>query len=186
LKIRPYAGKSPRCGSRVFVASTAVLIGDVELADDVSIWFGAVLRADVQAIRIGARTNIQDNVVIHVDEPDFPCAVAEEVTVGHAAVLHGCRVERGALIGMHATVLNGAVVGEGAVVAAGAVVPPGMAVPARSLAAGVPAKVRRDVTPDELEHVRRGVRTYLELKARYLAAEDEVELASADDAGRPA
>lgn len=186
MRIRPYAGKSPRCGSRVFVASTAVLVGDVELADDVGVWYGAVLRADLQSILIGARTNLQDNVVIHVDEPDFPCRVGEEVTVGHAAVLHGCRVERGALIGMHATVLNGAVVGEGAIVAAGAVVPPGMAIPAGSLVAGVPAKVRREVAPDELEHMRRGVRSYLALKARYLAADDEVELASADDARRPA
>ncbi len=182
--IRPYVGKAPRFGKRVFVAPTAAIIGDVELGDDVSVWYGAVLRGDMKPIRIGARTNVQDNVVIHVDDPDFPALVAEDVTVGHAAILHGCRVERGALIGMHATVLNGAVVGEEAVVAAGALVPPGMAVPPRTLVAGVPARVRREAEAGELEHVRRGVRVYMELKGRYLAADDEREIADPDDWAR--
>ena len=184
MKIRPFAGKSPRSGQRVFVASTAVVVGDVELGDDASVWYGAVLRGDLNPIRIGPRTNIQDNVVIHVDEPDSPTLVAEDVTIGHAAVLHGCRVERGALVGMHATVLNGAVIGEEAVVAAGALVPPGMVVPARTLVAGVPAKVRRDGLAEELDHVRRGVRSYMELKGRYLAADDERELEDAADWAR--
>lgn len=173
MLVRPVSGTSPRFGARVFVAGTAALIGDVELADDVSVWYGAVLRADLNPIRIGARSNIQDNAVLHVDSPDAPTIVAEDVTVGHSAILHGCRIERGALIGMHATVLNGAVVGEEAVVAAGALVPPGMVVPPRMLVAGVPAKVRRDVPPEQLEHMRRGVAVYLELKGRYLAADDE-------------
>ncbi len=181
MRIRPFSGKSPRFGKRVFVASTAVVVGDVELADDVNVWYGAVLRADLQAISIGARTNIQDNVVVHVDEPDAPTIVGADVTIGHAAILHGCRVERGALIGMHATVLNHAVIGEEAVVAAGAVVTPGMVVPPRTLVAGVPAKVRREVGEEELAHNRRNVRSYLELKTRYLAAGDERELADADD-----
>lgn len=186
MRFRPFAGKTPRCGQRVFVASTAAVIGDVELGDDVSVWYGAVLRGDIKEIRIGARTNIQDNVVIHVDEPEFPTVIAEDVTVGHAAVLHGCRVERGALVGMHATVLNGAVIGEEAVVAAGALVPPGMVVPPRTLAAGVPAKVRREGLVEELEHLRRGVRNYLELKGRYLAADDEREIEDAADWARHA
>ncbi|MGE5235306.1 MAG: gamma carbonic anhydrase family protein [Acidobacteriota bacterium] len=176
MRVRPFVDKRPRFGARVFVAATAVLVGDVELGDDVGVWYGAVLRADLREIRIGARSNIQDNVTIHVDSPDAPTIVAEDVTVGHAAILHGCRVERGALIGMQSTVLNGAVIGEEAVVAAGALVPPGMVVPPRSLAAGVPAKVRREVTPEELDHVRRGVGVYLELKGRYLAADDETEV----------
>jgi carbonic anhydrase/acetyltransferase-like protein (isoleucine patch superfamily) len=186
VKVRSFAGKSPRFGRRVFVASTAAIVGDVDLGDDVSVWYGAVLRADLQEIRIGARSNIQDNAVIHVDEPDFPTLVGEDVTVGHAAILHGCRVERGALVGMHATVLNGAVVGEEAVVAAGALVPPGMVVPPRTLVAGVPARVRREVGAEELEHVRRGVRSYLELKGRYLAADDERELGDGSEMGREA
>ena len=173
MRVRSFAGKRPRLGARVWVAADAVLIGDVELADDVNVWYGAVVRADINHIRIGARTNIQDAVVIHVDEPDAPTLVEEDVTVGHAAVLHGCTVRRGALIGMQSTVLNGAVIGEEAVVAAGALVPPGMQVPPRSMVAGVPAKVRREVSEEELAHVRRGVRSYLELKGRYMADDDE-------------
>jgi len=184
VRVRSYAGKSPRFGQRVFVASSASLIGDVRLGDDVSVWYGAVLRGDLREITVGARSNIQDNVVIHVDEPEFPVIVAEDVTVGHAAVLHGCTVERGALIGMQATVLNGAVVGEEAVVAAGALVSPGMAVPPRTLVAGVPAKVRREIGQEELEHVRRGIRSYLEVKTRYLADDDEREVGDAADLGR--
>jgi carbonic anhydrase/acetyltransferase-like protein (isoleucine patch superfamily) len=186
VKVRSFAGKSPRFGCRVFVASTAVIVGDVDLGDDASVWYGAVLRADLQEIRIGARSNIQDNAVVHVDEPDFPTLVGEDVTVGHGAVLHGCRVDRGALVGMHATVLNGAVVGEEAVVAAGALVPPGMVVPPRTLVAGVPAKVRRELGAEELEHLRRGVRSYLEIKARYLAADDERELGDGSEMWREA
>jgi carbonic anhydrase/acetyltransferase-like protein (isoleucine patch superfamily) len=173
VEMRTFRGRTPRLGRRVFVASTAVLVGEVELGDDVSVWYGAVLRGDLMGITVGARTNVQDNVVIHVDEPEFPASVGEDVTIGHGAVLHGCRVGNGALVGMHATVLNGAVIGDGAVVAAGSLVPPGMAVPAGTMVAGVPAKVRREVTAPETEHVRRGVRSYLELKSRYLAGEDE-------------
>lgn len=173
MKVRSFAGKQPRWGERVFAASTAVLAGDVELGDDVNLWYGVVLRADINHIRIGARSNLQDNVVVHVDAPDSPTVVGEDVTVGHAALLHGCRVERGALIGMHATVLNNAVIGEEAMVAAHALVPPGMHVPPRTLVAGVPAKVRRELEPAEIEHIRRGVRAYLDLKDRFLAANDE-------------
>ncbi len=183
MKVRSFSGKSPRVGQRVFVASTAAIVGDVDLGDDTSVWYGAVLRADLHEIRIGARSNIQDNAVVHVDEFDFPTLVGEDVTVGHAALLHGCRVERGALVGMHATVLNGAVVGAEAVVAAGALVPPGMVVPPRTLVAGVPAKVRREVGAEELEHIRKGVRSYLELKTRYLSADDERELGDGSEMG---
>ena len=180
MRIRPFVDKAPRFGRRVFVASTAVLVGDVELGDDASVWYGAVLRADLQRIRIGARTNLQDGVIIHVDAPDAPTLVAEDATVGHAAILHACRVERGALVGMHATVLDGAVVGEEAVVAAGALVPPGMLVPPRTLVAGVPARIRRELTDEELDRARRGVQVYLGLKDRFLATADEREL---DDPG---
>lgn len=169
MSIDSLSGTAPRLGARVFVAPTATVVGDVELGDDVSIWFGAVLRADLQVIRVGARSNIQDNAVVHVDSPDAPTLVAEDVTVGHAAILHGCRVERGALVGMHATVLDHAVVGEEAMVAAGALVPPGMHVPPRTLVAGVPAKVRRELEPGEIERLRRGAGVYVELKDRFLA-----------------
>jgi carbonic anhydrase/acetyltransferase-like protein (isoleucine patch superfamily) len=181
MRVRSFAGKRPALGKRVFVASTAVLIGDVALGDDVNVWYGVVMRADINHIRIGARTNIQDNVVVHVDAPDAPTEVAEDVTVGHAALLHGCRVERGALIGMHATVLNKAVVGEEAMVAAHALVPPGMVVPPRTLVAGVPAKVRRELEPAEIEHIRRGKGLYVELGARFGAEDDEREVDAAGE-----
>jgi gamma-carbonic anhydrase len=177
MRVRPYGSASPRFGQRVFVASSAVLVGDVELADDVSVWYGAVLRADLQRIVIGARSNVQDGAVLHVDSPDSPTIVGEDVTIGHAAILHGCTVERGALIGMQSTVLNGAVIGAEAVVAAGALVPPGMRVEPRTLVAGVPAKPRGEVAEEALEQMRRGVRVYLELKGRYLADDDEVQVA---------
>lgn len=162
-------GGKPRYGARVFVAETAVLVGDVELGDDVSVWFGAVLRADLNTIRVGPRSNIQDAAVVHVDEGDYPALIGADVTVGHAAVLHGCRVEDGALIGMNATVLNGAVVGREAVVAAGALVPPGVTVPPRTLVAGVPAKPRGEIGEDALAAMRRGVTVYRALKDQYLS-----------------
>ena len=169
MSIAKLGESSPRLGERVFVAANATVVGDVELGDDVSIWFGAVLRADLHRIRIGARSNIQDNAVVHVDSPDAPTIVAEDVTVGQAAILHGCQVERGALVGMHSTVLDHAVVGEEAIVAAGALVPPGMHVPPHTLVAGVPAKVRRELEPGEVERLRRGPQVYVTLKDRFLA-----------------
>ena len=128
--LRPYDGNSPRLGARVFVAENATLIGDVDLGDDCSIWYGAVLRGDVHSIRIGARTNIQDNCVLHVTNGTHPIEIAEEVTIGHGVIAHGCTIERGALIGMGSRVLDGAVVGELALVGAGALVGEGMRDPA--------------------------------------------------------
>jgi len=181
VKLRAFAGKRPRFGERVFLASTAVVVGDATLEDDVSVWYGAVIRADLNSVFVGRRSSLQDNAVIHVDT-DAPTWVGEDVTVGHGAILHGCRVERGALVGMHATVLNGAVVGEGALVAAGALVPPGMVVPPGVLVAGVPAKVVRPVKPEEAQRVREGLVHYLTLKSRYLAeAAEEHELAELAD-----
>jgi carbonic anhydrase/acetyltransferase-like protein (isoleucine patch superfamily) len=181
MRIRSFRATSPRFGARVWVAADAVVVGDVELAADVNVWYGAVLRGDLNPIRIGARTNIQDGVVIHVDAPDEPTIVGEDVTVGHGAILHGCRVERGALIGMHATVLNRAVIGAEAVVAAGAVVPPGLEVPRRTMVAGVPATPRREVTEEEVADIRRGNRNYLELKSRYMAGGDEATVDDPDE-----
>lgn len=181
MKVRAFAAKRPKFGQRVFCASTAVVVGDVTLEDDVSLWYGAVIRADLNSVFVGKRTNIQDNAVIHVDT-DAPTWVGEDVTVGHGAILHGCRVEGGALVGMHATVLNGAVVGEGALVAAGALVPPGMVVPPGMLVAGVPAKVVRPVKEEEAQRVREGLVHYLTLKTRYLAeAQEEKDLEELSD-----
>lgn len=166
--IRPYEGKEPRIGARVFLAESAAIIGDVEIGDDSSIWFGTVLRGDVHRIRIGARTNIQDNCVLHVTAEVWPTILADEVTVGHGAIVHGCTVERGALIGMGSRVLDGAVVGELALVGAGALVPEGLRIPPRTLAVGVPARVKRDLTADELARLEQSWKNYVEYKDRYL------------------
>lgn len=166
--VRRYGGKEPRVGARVFVADNATLIGDVELGEDVSIWYGAVLRGDIHSIRVGARSNIQDNSVVHVEHGTGPAIIGEEVTVGHAAVVHGCTVENRALIGIGAKILSHAVIGEQALVAAGSVVQEGMQVPPRTLIAGVPARVKRDLRPEELARMDRGWRAYVEYKDEYL------------------
>jgi gamma-carbonic anhydrase len=165
----PYEGKEPRIGARVFVAENAAIIGDVEIGDDSSIWFGTVLRGDVHRIRIGARTNIQDNCVLHVTAANWPTTLADEVTVGHGAIVHGCTIERGALIGMGSRVLDGAHVGELALVGAGALVTEGMNIPPRTLAVGVPARVKRELTHDELARLEQSWKNYVEYKTRYLA-----------------
>lgn len=146
--IRPFAGKTPRIHSSAFIAPGAVLIGDIEIGPDVSVFYGAVLRADVGKIVVGARSNIQDGCVFHVDR-DADCVLGEDVTVGHQALVHGATVGDGALIGMGSRVLSHASVGEGSLVAAGAVVLEGFTVPPRVLVAGVPAKVRRELTDEE-------------------------------------
>ena len=166
--LRPYAGKEPRLGPRCFVAPNATLIGDIELGDDSSIWFGTVLRGDINFIRVGARSNIQDNSVVHVEHGTGPVIIGDEVTVGHAAVVHGCTVGRGALIGIGAKILSHANIGAYALVAAGSVVQEGMEVPPRTLIAGVPAKIKRDLKPEELARMDRGWRVYVEYKDQYL------------------
>jgi len=165
---RSYNGRSPQLGQRVFVAENATLIGDVVLGDDCSIWYGAVLRGDVHSIRIGPRTNIQDNCVLHVTNGTHPIDIAEEVTIGHGVIAHGCRIGRGALIGMGSRVLDGASVGELALIGAGALVGEGMEIPARTLAVGVPARVKRDLRMDEIARLEQSWRHYLDYKETYL------------------
>ena len=142
--IYAFNGKTPRIAASAFIAPGAVIIGDVEIGEDASVFYGAVLRADVNAIRVGARTNIQDNSVLHVDR-DAPCTLGEDVTVGHKALVHGASIGDGTLVGMSSSVLSRAVVGAVSLIAAGAVVLEGQEIPAKSLAAGVPAKVRREL-----------------------------------------
>ena len=158
----PFAGNTPAVHESAFVAPTASIIGNATLARDSSAFYGVSVRADTAAITVGAGSNLQDNVVLHAD-PGFPCTVGERVSVGHAAVVHGCTVEDDCLIGMGATVLNGAVIGAGSLVAAGAVVLEGTVVPPRSLVAGVPGKVRRELTDEEYDGVRSNAARYVEL-----------------------
>lgn len=164
-----YGGKTPRIHPTAFVAPTAVIIGDVEVGAESSIWFGAVLRGDHpdRRIRIGARSSIQDNCVLHVSARG-DTVVGDDVTVGHGAVFESCEVRRSALVGMNAVILHDAVIGEESLVAALSVVPEGMKVPARTLVAGAPARVRRELAGDAVHWVRDSAGHYVELSRRYL------------------
>jgi carbonic anhydrase/acetyltransferase-like protein (isoleucine patch superfamily) len=161
--IRPFGGKVPRLADGVFVAPSADVIGDVVIGERSTIWYGAVLRGDVESIRVGADTSIQDNTVIHVDSSGFATVVGDRVTVGHSVVLHGCTVGDDALIGIGAIVLNGAEVGQGAMIGAGSLVTPGTKVPPGMLALGSPARVKRPLTEEEKRHIRLGVERYVKL-----------------------
>jgi gamma-carbonic anhydrase len=171
--LRPFRGKSPTLGERVFVAENAALIGDVELGDDVSIWYGTVLRGDIYPIRVGARSNIQDNCTLHVTGDSWSTILEEEVTLGHGVIAHGCTIKRGSLIGMRAVVLDGAVIGEHSIVAAGALVTEGMIVPPHSLVMGMPAKVKRTLTDEDMAYLGNFHRAYLGYKEEYLAQEQK-------------
>lgn len=160
-KVYAFQGVLPTVHPSCFLAAGSRVIGDVVLEENVSIWFNVVIRGDVERIRIGKNTNIQDNVVIHVTHFKNPTKVGANVTVGHSAVLHGCTVEDGALIGMNAVVLDRAVIGKGALVAAGAVVTPGTHIPDGMLAAGIPAKAIRPLKDDERQMVEKGSRNYM-------------------------
>jgi gamma-carbonic anhydrase len=167
--IRTYQGTTPTVSPTAYVDPSAQLIGDVVIGDESSIWCNTTLRGDVNYIRIGNGTSIQDNTVCHVEEGLFPLIVGNRVTVGHSAVLHGCTIEDGCLIGIGAIVLNGAKIGEGSVIGAGALVPEGMDVPPYSMVMGVPGKIRREVSPDERERFRVNADHYIELSKKYLA-----------------
>jgi gamma-carbonic anhydrase len=170
LPLHAHNGVLPRLGARVFLAPGAHVAGDVELGDDVSFWFHTVARGDVNWIRVGARTNVQDGAVLHVTHERHPLRVGAGVVVGHQAVLHGCTVEDGALVGIGARVLDGAVVEAGAQVGAGAVVAPGQRVPAGHLVLGVPARVARPLTEEESAAIGDIAERYVALKDKYLAA----------------
>ena len=169
MPLHPYEGRLPVLGARVFLAPSAHVVGDVELGDDVSFWFHTVARGDVNSIRIGPRTNIQDGSVLHVTHVEHPLVIGAGVVVGHSAVVHGCTVEDGALIGIGARILDGAVVERGAQVAAGAVVAPGHRVPAGHLVMGIPARVVRPLTEEETRRIADTVDRYVALKDRYRA-----------------
>lgn len=158
--------RPPFIDPAAFLAPTATVIADVTIGPEVSIWFGAVLRGDSDRIVIGAGSNIQDNAVLHCD-PGAPCLIGKNVTIGHGAVVHGCMIEDGALIGMNATVLNCARIGAGAIIAAGALVSPGVEIPPRTLAVGVPARVVRVLRPDESAAAAAGAETYRRRAAEY-------------------
>ncbi len=165
--IRPFGPHHPRLANGVFVADTAAVIGDVELGEGVSVWYGAVLRGDVGKIRVGARTNIQDNATLHMSHGVSDALLGADVTVGHNAVIHGAKIGDRALIGMGAVVMDNALIGEGAWVAAASIVPPGAVVPPGSLF--VKGKVSRAVRPEEQEWARGAIERYLNLAREHAA-----------------
>jgi len=173
--LRSFDGRRPQLGERVFVDPSAVVIGAVTLGDDCSVWPQAAIRGDVHSIRIGARTSVQDGAVLHVTHagpycPDgFALEIGDDVTIGHAAVLHGCRIGNRVLIGMGAIVLDGAVIGDDVVIGAGALVPPGKTLAGGALYKGSPAQRARDLTADELAFFRYSAEHYVHLKDRHLA-----------------
>jgi carbonic anhydrase/acetyltransferase-like protein (isoleucine patch superfamily) len=165
--VRGYAGSDPRLGDRVFLAETAVVVGDVELGDDSSVWFGTVLRGDVGYIRVGARSNIQDASVVHMTTGLSNAEIEEDVTVGHGVIVHGARIKSGALIGMGSILLDNAVIGEQSWIGAGSLVPAGVAIPPGRLALGRPARVIRELTPEECGEGRMLAARYVGLAERH-------------------
>jgi carbonic anhydrase/acetyltransferase-like protein (isoleucine patch superfamily) len=165
--IRAFQGKMPKIHETVFIADTADVIGDVEIGEQSSVWFQTVIRGDVNSIRIGRHTNIQDGTVIHVDRGGYPVEIADHVTLGHAVRLHGARVGPHCLIGIAAVVLNGTVIEEESIIAAGALVAPGTHVPRRTLMMGSPAKPKRTLTDADLELIHRPTNNYVKLKDQY-------------------
>jgi gamma-carbonic anhydrase len=162
MPIYSHKGVTPRLGHGVYIAPNATVIGDVTLGDEASVWFGAVLRGDVFPIRIGARTNVQDNAVVHVTGGISATTLGDDVTVGHLALLHGCTVGDRCLVGMGSIVLDGAIVEDECLIAAGALVPPGMRVTRRSLMVGRPARKARSLDDADLENIRNAGAVYVQ------------------------
>jgi carbonic anhydrase/acetyltransferase-like protein (isoleucine patch superfamily) len=165
-----FDGRHPNVDATAWLAPTAVVIGQANIGAETSVFYGAVVRADMDAVSLGPGSNLQDNVVVHTDF-GFPTWIGAGVSVGHSAVVHGCMIDDYCLIGMNATVLNGAVVGTGSLIAAGSVVLEGTRIPPRSLVAGVPGKVRRELTEEEYAKVVRNAEHYRDLAAKHRAAQ---------------
>lgn len=165
--IREFNGIRPKIHESAFVTDDSVIVGDVEIGEDSSVWFGSVLRGDVNYIRIGARTNIQDQTIIHVSSRGLPTIVEEEVTVGHRVTLHACHIARGCLIGIGAILMDGVRVGAQSLVGAGSLLTPGIQIPPRSLVIGSPARVKRELTEEELASLDQSWRNYIELASKY-------------------
>lgn len=165
---KDFNGISPKIHETAFVTDDAIVIGDVEIGEDSSIWFGSIVRGDVNYIRIGARTNIQDATVIHVSSKTHPTILGDEITVGHRVTLHGCTIGNGCLIGIGAILMDGVEVGEQSLVGAGTLLTPGTIIPPRSLVIGSPGRVKRELTEDEIAFLDRSWRNYTELKKHYI------------------
>ena len=167
--IRSYQGKLPIIGRDCYVDQSAQLIGDVELGAQASVWMNAVLRGDVNSIRLGAKSNVQDCAVLHGMRYLYPVIVGEMVTIGHNATVHGCVIEDTVLVGIGAVILNNARIGEGSIIAAGAVIPEQTVIPPNSLVAGVPGKIRRTLGEEDRATILKYAKNYLDYTAIYLA-----------------
>jgi carbonic anhydrase/acetyltransferase-like protein (isoleucine patch superfamily) len=165
--IRSYKGKWPVIAASAYIDSASVIIGDVVIGEDSSVWPLCVVRGDVNYIRIGARTNIQDGSILHVMKDENPLVLGDDITIGHSVTLHGCTIESRCLIGMRATILNGVVVGEGSIVAAGTLLTERTIIPARSLVAGSPGKIKRQLTAIDDATIDRYAQRYVEYKETY-------------------
>ena len=165
--IRPYRGKHPQIAASAYIDPASVIIGDVVIGEDSSVWPLCVIRSDVNYIRIGARTNIQDGSVLHVMKDEYPLILHDDITVGHSVTLHGCTIMSRCLIGMRATILNGVVIGEGSIVAAGTLLTERTTIPPRSLVMGAPGKVKRTLTAIDQSTIDMYAQRYVEYKNIY-------------------
>ncbi len=181
--IRSFEGNTPTLGRDVFVAENATVLGDVRLSDLASVWYGAVLRADVGTITVGARSNIQELTVIHMTAGENHTTIGDDVTIGHRAMLHGCTILDLVLVGMGCTIMDGAVIESHSIIGAGSLVTPRTVIPPGVLALGSPCKPLRDLTPDELEHLKHSSKKYLDLSARHRANERLIK--AAESQGKP-
>ncbi len=165
--LRPYRGRLPKVHPTAYVDQSAQVVGDVEIGADSSVWMNTVVRGDVNFIRIGSRSNVQDGTIVHVMHDTHPTRIGDDVTIGHAAIVHGCTIGDRVLVGMGATLLNGATVGEDSVVAAGTLLTEGFVVPPRSLVMGSPGKVRRPLTDAEVAEILEYAKRYVRYKRDY-------------------
>lgn len=165
--ILPFEGKVPKLHESVFVVDSACIIGDVEIGKDSSVWFNTVIRGDVNYIRIGERTNIQDLSMLHVEKDVYPLFIGNEVTIGHNVTLHGCRIKDRCLIGMGVIILNNAEIGEESIIGAGTLITENTIIPPRSLVIGSPGRVKRQITVEELKWIKRSARNYVNYVRRY-------------------
>jgi gamma-carbonic anhydrase len=167
--IKSFKDKSPKIHESAFIAENAVIIGDVEIGEGASIWYGCILRGDVNFIRIGAKTNVQDASMIHVSRSENHATILEdEVTIGHSVNLHGCSIEKGSLIGIGATILDGARIGANSLVAAGSLVTPNTIIPPRSFVIGTPARVKRELSEEEIQDLQKFWTNYVKLSEIYI------------------
>jgi gamma-carbonic anhydrase len=168
IMIRAFHGVTPTIPPSCFIEDTAVIIGNVVMGDACSVWFNAVIRGDVNSIRIGSRTNVQDLCMLHVTHETHPLVIGNDVTIGHHVVLHGCTVHDRVLVGMGAIIMDGAVIGEDSIVGAGALVVEGTVVPQKSLILGSPARIRRPTTEAELAWIKESANNYVRYASQYM------------------